>query len=139
MQLITHQTHIDRLPPSPVTTHITARFNHLSENTDIPPNIVLVESNDDITGPDYAFVGPKGLLSDLFEEFSPGENGFVRPFENVSFLKSLQIYEVLLLLNNEDGYWILIPAEDIVNSHPDLHWVLTSEEAGGLSPPQPLY
>ncbi len=138
MQLITHQSHIDRLPASPLKPHVQARYDQLSEDTDIPPNIILVESNDDITGPDYAFVGPRGLLSDLFEEFSPGEDGFVRPYEWVSYLPSLQLYEVLLLLSGEDGYLIVAP-EKVVDSHPDLHWVLTSEEAGGLSPPQPLY
>ena len=138
MQLITHQTHIDRLPPSPLKTHIQNRFNQLSEDTDVPPNIILVETYDNLTGPDYAFVGSRGLLSDLFEESTPGETGFARPYECVSYMPSLHLYEVLLLVNSEDGYWILIP-EAIVEAHPDLKWVLTSEEAGGLSPPQPLY
>ena len=138
MQLITHRSHLDALPESPLKTHIQNRFDQLSEDTDVPPNLVLVEEGDDITGPDYAFVGTYGLLSDLFEEFTPGEADFVRPYEWVSYLPSLQLYEVLLLVNSEDGYWIIIP-EAIVDSHPDLHWVLASEEAGGLSPPQPLY
>ena len=138
MQLITHRIHIDQLPQSPLKAHIQNRFNQLSEDTDVPPTIVLVEPNDDITGPAYAFVGPRGLLSDLFEESTPGEEGFVRPWEWVSYLPSLQLYEVLLLVNNEDGYWVIIP-EAVVEAHPDLKWVLTSEEAGGLSPPQPLY
>ena len=136
--LITHQSHIDQLPESPLKVHIQARFDQLSEDTDVPPNLILVEAADDVTGPDFAFVGDNGLLSDLFEEFSPGETGFVRPFEWASYLPSLQLYEVLLLVNNEDGYWILIP-EAIVDSHPDLNWVLTSKELGGLSPPQPIY
>jgi hypothetical protein len=135
MQLITHQRHINKLPESPLKTYIQTRFNQLSEDTDVPPNIVLVEATDDVTGPDYAFVGPNGLLSDLFEEHEPGETGFVRLFENVSRISSL--FEVLLLINNEDGYWIMIP-EAVVEANPDLKWVLTSEEQGGLSPPQPL-
>jgi hypothetical protein len=89
----------------------------------VPPNLVLVEEGDDITGPDYAFIGPNGLLSDLFEEHQPGHPDFVRPFEHVSRIASL--YEVLLLVGNEDGYWILIP-EEIVEAHPDLKWVLTA-------------
>ena len=137
MQLITHQKHIDRLKSCPLKAHITARFNQLSEDTDVPPNLIFVEPDDDITGPDYAFVGDNGLLSDLFEEFSPGESGFVRPYEGVSYLPSLRLYEVLLLINNEDGYWIMIP-ETVVVRHPGLHWVLTSKELGGLSDPQPL-
>ena len=137
MQLITHRSHLDRLPASDLKTHIQVRFDQLSEDTDVPPNIVLVEATDDITGPDCAFVGPEGLLSDLFEETGPGESGFVRPYEWVSHLPDLRLYEALLLVNNEDGYWIVIP-DAIVDAHPDLKWVLTSEEQGGLSDPQPF-
>jgi hypothetical protein len=137
VQLITHQTHLDAIPPSGLKAHIQRRFDQLSEDTDAPPNLVLVEPDDDITGPNYAFVGPQGLLSDIFEEHAPGHPEFNRPYEWVSHLSSLQLYEVLLLINNEDGYWLMIP-EAVVEAHPGLHWVLTSEEQGGLSPPQPL-
>jgi hypothetical protein len=44
---------------------------------------------------------------------------------------------MLLLLNGEDGYLILIP-EAVVEAHPDLKWILTDESQGGLSDPQPL-
>jgi hypothetical protein len=137
VQLITHRNHLDALPTSDLKIHLQARFDQLSEDTDLPPNIILVDDDDDVTGPDYAFVGPDGLLSDLFEEHEPGHPEFCRPYEWVSHLPELHLYEVLLLVNNEDGYWILIQ-EDIVEAHPDLHWVLTAEEQGGLSPPQPL-
>jgi hypothetical protein len=137
MQLITHRSHLDTLSASDLKNHILHRYRQLTFETDVPPNIILVEATDDITGPDYAFVGPKGLLSDLFEEHTPGHPEFCRPYEWVSHLPSLNLYEVLLLVNNEDGYWILIP-ESIVDAHPGLHWVLTSDEQGGLSPPQPL-
>jgi hypothetical protein len=135
MQYITHQPHLDAIPASDLKIHLQARYNQLSEDTDAPPNIVLVEEDDDITGPDYAFVGNRGLLSDLFEEHAPGHPEFCRPFEHVSRISSL--YEVLLLVNNEDGYWIIIP-EAIVEAHPDLKYVLTAPELGGLSNPQPL-
>jgi hypothetical protein len=72
MQLITHQIHLVALPTTPCQTHIQKRFDQLSQDTDVPPNIVLVEEDDDITSPDFAFVGPRGLLSDLFEEHKPG-------------------------------------------------------------------
>jgi len=137
VQLITHQTHLDALSSCPIKTHIQTRFDQLSEDTDVPPNIVLVEANDDITGPDYAFVGNNGLLSDLWDEHEPGHPEFVRPYEWVSFLPPLQLYEVLLLIHSEDGFLILIP-EAIVDANNDLHWILTSDEQGGLSPPQPL-
>jgi hypothetical protein len=80
---------------------------------------------------------PGGLLSDLFEEHEPGHTEFSRPYEWVSHLPELRLYEALLLVNGEDGYWILIP-EEIVEAHPDLKWVLTDESQGGLSDPQPF-
>jgi len=52
-------------------------------------------------------------------------------------LPSLQLYEVLLLVNGEDGYWLFIP-ETLVDSQQALRWVLISEEAGGLADPRPL-
>ena len=137
MKLISHSSKINSLPDSPIKSHITARFNQLSEDTDVPPNIILVEACDDITGPDYALVGSRGLLSDLFEESIPGEDGFVRPYEWVSHLPQLGLLEVLLLFNSEDGFLIIIP-EAVVEAHPDLKWVLTDESLGGLSDPQPL-
>ena len=138
MQLITHPSHIDRLPQTDLKTHIQNRFRQLSAETDIPPIIILVEPHDDITGPDFAFIGDRGLLTDLWESHEPGHPEFVRTFEWVSYLPSLKLYELLFLVCGEDGYWILIP-DAVVESHPDLEWLLTSQEAGGLSEPQPLY
>ena len=137
MNLITHQSYLGALPASHLKTHITARYDQLSEDTDVPPTIILVTPEDDITGPDYSFVGPRGLISDLFEEQEPGHPEFARPYEWASYLPELQLYEALLLINNEDGYLILIP-EAVVDTYPDLKWVLTDECQGGLSPPQPL-
>jgi len=136
MQLITHQSHLDALPVSDLKTHIQKRFDSLAFESDVPPNLILVESGDDITGPDYAFVGNNGLLSDLWDEHEPGHPEFVRPYEWVSFLAP-QPYEVLVLIHSEDGFLIIIP-ETVVETNPDLKWVLTSEEQGGLSDPQPL-
>lgn len=135
MQLITHQTHIDKLSQDKLAAFIIKRFEQLAEEAeDVPPIIVLVKSDDDITGPDYSFIGTNGLLSDLWEEHEPKEKGFVRPYEWVSYWSDLKLYEVLFLVCGEDGYWILIP-EEIVEAHPDLKWVLA---AGSLSEPQPL-
>ena len=138
MQLITHQIHINKLPDSTLKTHIHSRHDSLTFDTDVPPNIILVEATDDITGPDYAFVGNHGLLSDTYEEHEPGEEGFVRPYEWTAHLPSLRMYEALVLLHGEDGYWLLIP-EAVVETHSDLHWILTDDSQGGLSEPQPLY
>lgn len=138
MKLLSHINKIENLPPSPLKDHINVRYQSLFETQDdVPPNIVLVEEDDDITGSDFAFVGPRGLLSDLFEEHEPGHPEFARPYEWASYLPELHIYEVLLLISGEDGYLILIP-ESIVEAHPDLKWILTDESQGGLSDPQPL-
>ena len=134
MQLITNQSHLDALSASDLKAHIWARFDQLSEDTDVPPNIVLVEDGDNITGRNYSFVSEDNGLLGAGDVSSPQ---YYRPYENVSYLPGLQLYEVLLLVNNEDGYWILIP-EEIVEAHPDLKWVLTDESQGGLSDPQPF-
>ena len=140
MPLLTHVNQINQqLPDSPLKSHIQTRFDSLAFETDVPPNHILVEEGDIITGPNFAFINADhGLLGDLWDEHEPGHPDFCRPYEWVSYWPSLALYEVLLLVNNEDGYWILIP-ETVVDSHPDLHWVLTAEELGGLSEPQPLY
>ena len=137
MQLITHRNQLDALPANTLKTHITARFDQLTEDTDVPPNIVLVESGDVVTGPDFALVGPRGLLSDLFEQNELGHSEFARPYEWASYISALHLYEALVLINNEDGYWLLIP-ETIVEAHTDLKHILTAPELGGLSEPQPL-
>ena len=137
MKRISHPSHVNALPDSPQKTFITARFHQQSEETDVPPIIIQVEPTDDITGPDYAFIGNRGLLSDLYVEHEPQQQGFVRPYEWVSHWPDLKLYELLFLQNYDDGYWILIP-EAIVEAHPNLKWVLTDESQGGLSEPQPL-
>jgi hypothetical protein len=101
------------------------------------PVFVIVEKNDRIDGPDFSIIGNRGLLSDMYEERAPRVNGFIRPYEWVSHLPDLHLFEALYLVNGEDGYWILIP-EEIVEAHPDLKYVLTAPELGGLSDPQPL-
>mgnify|MGYP006883063157 CR=1 FL=1 len=138
MHRITHRNHINALPGSTLKTFITKRYNQQAEGTDIPPIILLVSPGDIVTGPDFAFLGNRGLLSDAYEEHTPGQSGFIRPYEWVSHWTDLGIYEALFLQNYDDGYWILIP-EDIVEAHPDLKWVLTDPSQGGLSDPQPLY
>lgn len=138
MKIITNRDQLKALTPSPLSNHLLSKFDDLVETEDdAPPIFIIVEPHDDITGPDYAFVGNRGLLSDLWEEHRPGQSEFSRPYEWVSHLPELQLYEVLLLVNNEDGYWIFLP-DGVVEAYPDLKWVLASEEAGGLSTPQPL-
>ena len=139
MQIITHRNHLDAIPESPLKAHIQNRFNQLAEDTDVPPNLILVESGDDITGPDYAFVGPEGLLSDLMETHEPRHPEFFRPYEFVSLIhiQELAVFEILSLVNGEDAFWIYI-SKSIADANADLKWVLTDESQGGLSDPQPL-
>ena len=92
MQLITHQHHLDALPASELKAHIQKRFDQLSEDTNVPPNIVLVEDADDVIGPEYAFVGNHGLLSDLWDVNEPGHPEFARPYEWACYLPELQLY-----------------------------------------------
>ncbi len=50
MQLITHQSHIDQLPASDLKAHIQNRFDQLSEDTDVPPNLMLMVEKAGIEG-----------------------------------------------------------------------------------------
>lgn len=136
MQLFTSLSQINSLPVSELKAHLQARHRALYEDG-MGPVFVIVEKNDRIDGPNFSIIGNRGLLSDMYEERVPKENGFIRPYEWVSHLPELQLYEALLLVNGEDGYWILIP-EDIVEAQPDLKYVLTAPELGGLSNSQPL-
>jgi hypothetical protein len=134
MQLFTSLSQMDALPASDLKSHLQARHRALYED-DMGPVFVIVEKTDRVDGPDYAFIGNRGLLSDLYEERAPKEDGFVRPNEWVSHLPELRLYEVLLLINGEDCYWIYV-SEAIANANSELMHVMTAPELGGLSPPQ---
>jgi hypothetical protein len=136
MQLFNSLSQIETLEPSNLKEHLDHCYRTLYEDG-IGPVFVIVEKTDRIDGPDFSFIGNRGLLSDLYEDRAPKEDGFTRPYEWVSHLPELQLYVAMYLVNGEDGYWILIP-EAVVEAHPDLKWVLTDESQGGLSEPQPL-
>jgi hypothetical protein len=135
MKLLNHRNHIDQLPPSPLKNHIIARRQSLIEtDDDIPPIIIIVEEGDDITGPDFAFISEThGLLSDLYDEHNPGEEGFTSPFEWISYLPDLKIWEALYL-EFDMGTYLIIP-DEVANSSPELLLALNAQE---LSDPQPL-
>ena len=101
------------LTPRDMATNLALKLKVEIEETDIPPIIIQVEPHDDLTGPDYAFIGDRGLLTDLWELHEPGHPEFVSPYEWVSHLPDLKLYELLFLVCGEDGYWILIH-EDLV-------------------------
>ncbi|WP_373054447.1 hypothetical protein [Thioalkalivibrio sp.] len=111
-------------PPSP------------SDWPDATATLYVVEDGDDVAGPDYAFVGPRGLLSDLWDERKVGDRQFTRPFEWVCHHADRGVIEALLLLSDDEGAIILVP-DDLLFKYPDLQWVLTSPEAGGLVEPAP--
>jgi hypothetical protein len=137
MRTLSERDQITSYPETTLRDHLL-RYYDLFFEDEMGPIFVIVEMGDKITGPNYAFIGNRGLLSDLFEEHEPGHPEFARPYEWASHIRELHIYEVLLLINNEDGYLILIP-ENVVEAHPDLKWILTAKEQGGLSDPQPLH
>jgi hypothetical protein len=98
MQFITHQYHLDALPESPLKNHLIARYDDLVETLDdLSPIFVIVEEDDDIIGPDYAFVSGNGLL---------GDGDTLVSYETVIHLPDLNMYELLFLVKGEDGYWI---------------------------------
>jgi len=134
MQLITHQSHLDSLPASDLKVHIQKRFDQLSEDTDVPPCLVWVDVFDDPRNDEFRSIGSNGLVSDLYDEHSPGEEGFTSPFEWISRWPDLKIWEVLHL-EFDMGTWLIIP-DEVTESHPDLLLALTAKE---LSDPQPLY
>lgn len=136
MQLFTSLSQIETLEPSNLREYLDQCYRTLYEDG-LGPVFVIVEKTDRVDGPDFFFIGNRGLLSDLYEERAPKEDGFTRPYEWVSYLPELELYEVLLLTHGEDAFWILIPGA-FVEAHPDLKWVLTDESQGGLSVPQPL-
>jgi hypothetical protein len=134
MQLITHRSHLDALPASPIKTHIRTRFDQLAEDTDVPPNVFLLHRSDNPKSPELIFLGSAGMCSDLFETHQPGESEFAPVFEWISYLPNLKIYE-MLYLEADLGYLLIVPVE-VVEAHPDLEAVIYSQ---GLSDPQPLY
>jgi hypothetical protein len=134
MRLINHSNHINQISPSSLRKHIAARFNQLSEDTDTPASLILLESTDDPRNSDLCFIGSNGLLSDYYDEHNPGEEGFTSPFEWVSRWPDLKIWEVLYL-EFDMGTWLIIPDEVVTELNPELLLALTAQE---LSDPQPL-
>ena len=124
MQLITHNSHLNSIPASDLMTYITHRFNQISEDSDVPPTIILLEPTDELRSLEFQFIGPQGMVSDLLDEIQPGEEGFTHCFEWVSHDENLKIYEALHL-EFDMGTWLIIP-EAVTLAHPDLLWVSLS-------------
>jgi hypothetical protein len=94
MQLFTSLSQIETLEPSNLKGYLDQCYRTLYEDG-MGPVFVIVEKTDCIDGPDFFFIGNRGLLSDLYEEHTPKEVGFTRPYEWVSHLPELQLYVVL--------------------------------------------
>ena len=134
MRIVTHQTHLNQLPTSPLKIHLQTLFDQLSAGTDVPPNILVLEYNDKPNDPELSFLGSNGMCSDLFESHQPGEPDFASVFEWISYLPDLKIYE-MLYLEADFGYWLIVP-EELVETNPTLHAVINSHD---LFEPQPMH
>ena len=130
MKILNHRNHIAQLPPSPLRNHLTNKYNDLVETEDDPkPIFIIVEPKDNLAGPDYAFVSDNGLL---------GDGDTLGLYQAVTHMPDLNMQQLLFLANGEDGYWIYV-SDAIAEANPDLSWILTADEQGGLPEPQPLY
>lgn len=130
MKRISDKRHIDETIPEEIAAFAIARFDEIVEESDgeVLPIIIYVRESDDIRGSDYAWVGKNGLVSDAYDEHQPGEKGFVSPYEFVIFHKDINLWELLLLRNVDDGYIILVP-NSVVEQNNDLSLVLESHSS----------
>ena len=95
MQLFTSLSQIDALPASDLKTHLQARHRALYED-DMGPVFVVVEQDDDIAGPDYAFVSGRCRRSTSRSQMGTYRAGTRRPESttaiiNISRDTSLQL------------------------------------------------
>jgi hypothetical protein len=134
MQLITHQSHLDALPTSDLKTHIQKRCNQLSQDSDVPPTIIILTPDTNFKSPALHFLGESGVYSDMLGEHHPRERGFQSVFDWISYQPSVPVYE-MLFLESDLGYTFIFEPS-VVDAHPQLKALIDSQP---LSPPQPLY
>lgn len=135
MQLITHQTHIDKLPKSPIRQYIKRRFLQYTENPEeVPPLFILIENPLDLSSQDLKFLGSAGICSDMLDSHTPRDKGFQTVFDWISYRPDLNLYE-MMYIEGDLGYWVMC-REEIVIAAPDLNYMISSQE---LSEPQPLF
>jgi hypothetical protein len=85
MQLIDRSSYLEILPETAFKNYLIDRYNDLVETEDdLPPIFVIVEEDDDITGPDYAFVSDNGLLGDDDQ-----------PYESITHLPTINTHQLL--------------------------------------------
>lgn len=133
MQLITHQHHLNALPESPIKRHVQKRFDQLTEDTDLPPTIMVLFPDSVLQGSEVSFLGESGIYSDLFGKSQPGDPDFQSVFDWISYDPGVPVFE-MLYLEGDLGYTLIFGPE-VVDTHPRLKAVIDSQP---LSSPQPL-
>jgi hypothetical protein len=133
MQLVTHKSQLDHLKPCPVSSHISARFYQLSEDTDLPPCIILVEPDDDLTGPAYSLLGDYGVFTNIYGTSVLSEDNNISIFDSIAYLPTAAVFE-MLYIEGGLGYWFVVP-DEVVKKQPRLKTMIDSQE---LSHPQPF-
>ena len=119
MQIISHQSQLNALSPSLLKSHLIAQYEDLVETKDDQPAIfIIVEENDAMAGPDFAFVSDNGLF---------GEDDDPNPYEAVTHLPDLNMFELLHLAHGEDARWIYVP-ETVVAKYPEFSRMLRSPQ-----------
>ena len=126
MILITHPSHLKVLPSSKFKQHLHSLIHQHSKETDVPAIIFTLRSDDNPNSPDFQFVGSNGLLSDLFDEHQPSEEGYQNCFEWIFYHENLKCYEALHLEHGEFAAHIFIQ-ESATSAHPDLLLALHSQ------------
>ena len=126
MILITHQSHLKVLPSSKFKQHLQSTIQQYSEESDVPHTFIIYEPNELPSSPDCQFVGPNGLLSDLYDEHFPGAAGYQHCFEWVHHDVEHQCYIALHLAHGEFGTYLVIP-ESVTNANPDLLLAIHSQ------------
>ncbi len=135
MQIITRQSHIDKLPESPIKRYIQRRYVQYTENPEeIPPVFILLENQRDLSSQELKILGSAGICSDLFDSHTPRDKGFQTVFDWICFLADLKLFE-MMYIEGDLGYWVMCP-EEIVEDNPDLKLMISSQE---LSDPQPYF
>ena len=91
---------------------------------------MIVETPEEIDT-EFAFIGPRGIFSYLFDESPPFSGDFASPFEYARSYPQHGLHELYLQLNDSKGLVILLP-DAVVDARPDVRQLLDH-----LTVPQP--
>jgi hypothetical protein len=136
MLRINHWDQIETVPDPHTRAFLLDRRRLLTTDGEYDPEedggFLIVEAEDDVHR-DFAFIGSRGLLSDLFEEHPPFTDGFSSPFEYAFHHPQFALHELYLQLNDTRCVVILIP-EAVVEAHPDLRRLLNDLSVDAENP-----